>query len=73
LALPAGRWRITTQSDDGVRVLVDGRPVIENWNWHGPTTDEAVFTQPRAGGVDLTVEHFEIDGFATLRVDITVE
>ena len=73
LKLPAGRWRITTQSDDGVRVLVDGRPVIENWNWHGPTTDEAVFTQPRAGEVDLVVEHFEIDGFATLRVDITAE
>ena len=52
---------------------MDGRPVIENWTWHGPTTDEGVFTQPRAGEVDLVVEHFEIDGFATLRVDIAAE
>lgn len=71
LALPAGRWRLTTLSDDGVRVLVNGRPVLENWAWHGPTTDEAVFTQPKSGDVDLVVEHFEIDGFATLRVGIT--
>ncbi len=73
LALPAGRWRLTTLSDDGVRVLVDGRPIIENWAWHGPTTDEAVFTQPQSGDVDLVVEHFEIDGFATLRVDIMAD
>ena len=73
LPLPAGRWSIKTLSDDGVRVLVDGRPVIENWAWHGPTTDEAVFTQPHAGEVDLVVEHFEIDGYATLRVEITTD
>ena len=29
LQLPKGRWRFRTLSDDGVRVLVDGKPVIE--------------------------------------------
>ncbi len=68
--LPAGKWRVTTLSDDGVRVLVNGRPVLENWGWHGPTTDTATFDQSATGEVELKVEHFEIDGFSTLRVQL---
>ncbi|MCB1127589.1 MAG: hypothetical protein KDM81_13935, partial [Verrucomicrobiae bacterium] len=70
LMLPTGRWRLKTLSDDGVRVSVDGRPVLENWTWHGPTPNEAVFEQPAPGEVDLLVEHFEIDGYAVLRFEI---
>lgn len=68
--LPAGRWRVTTLSDDGVRVLVNGLPVLENWGWHGPTTDTATFEQPATGEVEIKVEHFEIGGFSTLRVQL---
>jgi len=68
--LPAGRWRLTTLSDDGVRVVVGGRPLIENWAWHGPTKDEATFEQPGSGDLELLVEHFEIDGYAVLRLDL---
>jgi len=70
LTLPAGRWRLATLSDDGVRVTVNGRPVIENWTWHGPTRDEGLYEQPAAGEVEITVEHFEIDGYAVLRLEI---
>jgi parallel beta-helix repeat protein len=70
LKLPAGKWRFKTLSDDGVRVTVDGRPVIENWTWHGPTPNEAMFEQVESGEVDLRVEHFEIDGYAVLRFEI---
>ncbi len=70
LTLPAGRWRFRTLSDDGVRVTVNGRPVIENWTWHGPTRDEGLHEQPDAGEVEITVEHFEIDGYAVLRLEI---
>ncbi len=70
MRLGAGRWRLTTLSDDGVRVLVDGKPVIENWTWHGPTRDsgEIVLDEPRA--VEIVVEHFEIDGNAVLQLNI---
>ena len=61
---------MTTLSDDGVRVSVNGRPVLENWGWHGPTTDMATFDQPGTSDVELKVEHFEIDGFSTLRVQL---
>jgi parallel beta-helix repeat protein len=70
LKLPKGRWRFRTNSDDGVRVMVNGKPVIENWTWHVPTTNDAIFDQPAEGEVSIVVEYFEIDGFATLRLDI---
>jgi parallel beta-helix repeat protein len=68
--LPAGTWRFTTLSDDGVRVLVDGQPVIENWTWHGPTRDTGIFEQPTTREVQIVVEHFEIDGYAVLEFDL---
>jgi hypothetical protein len=70
LRLPAGRWRFATQSDDGVRVSVNGRNVIENWTWHGPTSDAGVYQQEAAGDCEIQVEHFEIDGYAVLRLTI---
>ena len=70
LKLPKGRWHFRTNSDDGVRVLVNGKPVIENWTWHGPTTDEGTFDQLEETEVPIVVEYFEIDGFATLRLEI---
>ena len=70
LPLPAGTWEITTQSDDGVRVTVDGKPVIENWTWHGPTRDTGPFTTETARTVEIVVEHFQIDGYAVLEFSI---
>lgn len=70
LKLPKGRWRFRTNSDDGVRVLVNGTPVIENWTWHVPTNDEGVFEQAAEMAVPIAVEYFEIDGLAALRLDI---
>lgn len=70
LRLPAGRWRLRTESDDGVRVRVQGRTVIENWSWHGPTRDEGWWEQAAEGDVLIEVEHFEIDGWAVLRFEL---
>ena len=70
LALPQGTWRLATTSDDGVRVRIGDRVVLENWTWHGPTRDVAEYVQAADGEVDIVVEHFEIDGFAVLRFDL---
>jgi parallel beta-helix repeat protein len=71
LPLAPGAWKIATESDDGVRVTVDGKPVIENWSWHGPTRDTGTFTIDEQRTVEIEVEHFEIDGFATLEFSIS--
>ena len=67
--LPAGQWRITTLSDDGIRVFVDGEEVLANWTHHAPTRDEATVTLT-ASLHDLRVEHFEIDGYARLELSL---
>lgn len=70
LRLEPGRWRFRTLSDDGVRVSVDGTPVIDNWTWHAPTRDEGLFELDRAREVEVLVEHFELDGYAVLELEI---
>ncbi|MCK4873290.1 MAG: right-handed parallel beta-helix repeat-containing protein [Phycisphaerales bacterium] len=70
MPMPAGRWRISTVSDDGVRVWVNDELVIDNWTWHGPTEDSAVLTLDEAQAVLIRVEHFELDGYAILMLDI---
>ena len=69
LTLPAGSYEITTTSDDGVRVKIDDRTVLENWTWHGPTVDRARIDL-ESGEHRIRVEHFELDGFAVLSLRI---
>lgn len=70
LRLPKGKWRFRTVSDDGVRVVVNGNTIIEDWNWHAPKTDVGIVEMAEDGEADILVEHFELDGYATLTVDI---
>ncbi|MGE0479184.1 MAG: right-handed parallel beta-helix repeat-containing protein [Phycisphaerae bacterium] len=70
LPLTKGKWRVSTTSDDGVRVTADGKPVIDNWTWHVPTRDTGELTLDADRTVEIVVEHFEIDGFSTLEFEI---
>ena len=54
----AGDWRFSTLSDDGVRLFVDGAPVIDNWTDHAPQTDSALTTLA-AGPHEVVVEYYE--------------
>ncbi|MCO5296321.1 MAG: right-handed parallel beta-helix repeat-containing protein [Fimbriimonadaceae bacterium] len=66
--VPAGEYTLNVTSDDGVRVWVDGKVVIDNWTYHGPTLDTAKL---KLGGAHrIRVEHFEIDGYSTLKVEL---
>ena len=70
--LAAGKWRATTISDDGVRVWIDDKKVIDNWTWHTPTEDSAV-VELAEGEHRIRIEHFEIDGHAQLHFMIERE
>lgn len=72
LALPPGSWRFRTVSDDGIRIRVGEVTVLEDWTWHGPTPAEGLYRQAAgaAAEVEVVVEHFEIDGYATLQVSL---
>lgn len=71
LPLPSGEWEFATLSDDGIRVTVDDNTIIDNWTWHGPTRDTGTFNLSEDKTVEIRVEHFEIDGYATLELKIS--
>jgi parallel beta-helix repeat protein len=66
MELPAGRYEVRVMSDDGVRLSIDGKPVIDNWTWHPPHEDRAE-VQLAGGKHAIRIEHFEIDGVAQLQ------
>ncbi len=68
IPLPAGRWRLATLSDDGLRVRVDGELLVDEWTWHAPTAHEAFLELEEPREVHVEVEHFELDGWSVLRV-----
>jgi hypothetical protein len=70
VTLTPGTWRLVTTSDDGIRVWIDGALAIDDWTWHAPKRDEHVFTVTEEHAVELRVEHFELDGWAVLSVDL---
>ena len=56
IRLPGGRYRLSTISDDGLRVFVDRKEVISRWNHHGPTPDRTEVKL--ASGVHTFVIHY---------------
>lgn len=65
--LPKGSFVLRTISDDGIRVWVDGKLVIDRWDVHESIVDEAPIAAGRHG---LRVEYFEHVSWAELRVEI---
>lgn len=70
LTLTPGRWRVHTVSDDGIRVRLDGELVIDDWTWHGPTEHHHDLEVEAERTVAIEVEHFELDGWAQLTVEV---
>ena len=70
LTIPAGKWRITTLSDDGIRVWMNDQLAIDDWAWHGPTKHDHEFELAQESSINFRVEYFELDGHAVLTLDI---
>ena len=70
LTFPAGKWRIKTTSDDGIRVWLGDEMVIDDWTWHGPKEHTYDFEVTKSRAILIHVEHFELDGYAILTLDI---
>ena len=65
--VPSGKYELSVTSDDGIRVWVDERLVIENWNIHGPTENHAALS---GGKHRIRVQYFQNTGAAALMVSI---
>ncbi|MBI1302279.1 MAG: hypothetical protein GC172_00550 [Phycisphaera sp.] len=65
---PPGRYRVLVESDDGIRVRIDGETVIERWDIHAPTIDRHEFEVAEMRELAFEVEYFQNTGHSTLRV-----
>ena len=71
LDLAAGTYRFTATSDDGVRVFVDNRPVIDQWNDHSVRTFTADVPLT-AGHHMVVVEYYENRGLAVAKFNLAL-
>lgn len=62
-----GDYTFWTNSDDGVRLSVNGVRVIDNWTDHGPTWDQGML-RLSAGYIPLELEYYERGGGATIEL-----
>jgi PA14 domain len=63
---PGGTYRFSVTGDDGIRVLVDGAPVVDGWFYQSPTTYTAT-VQLAEGEHTVVVEYFEFTGGAVAK------
>jgi Concanavalin A-like lectin/glucanases superfamily/PA14 domain len=63
----AGSYDFTATADDGIRVWVDGAPVIDAWVDQAPTTYQATRSLT-AGNHEVKVEYYENGGGAVAQV-----
>jgi hypothetical protein len=66
--VPEGDYYLDITSDDGVRVWVDGKMVHDDWTYHAPKQESIPLYL--GGSHFIRIEHFEIDGYATLMAQL---
>ncbi len=62
-----GFYILGTESDDGVAVLLDGRPVIQDWSDHGVQRDTRRVRLEAGRSYELEIRYYENQGLAVLR------
>jgi len=63
--------QLAVRSDDGVRVYVDGRTVLDKWNERGAATDVVPVTLTAGKTAKIVVEYFEAAGEAIIQVGLS--
>ncbi|HLO89567.1 MAG TPA: glycoside hydrolase family 3 C-terminal domain-containing protein [Lentimicrobium sp.] len=57
-----------TASDDGVRLFIDNKLIIDNWTDHGTTIDSARYSMIKGKKYAIKVEYFENGGSETIQL-----
>jgi parallel beta-helix repeat protein len=67
-SIKPGEYNIVLTADDGVRAWLDGKIIVDEWHYQGPTT----FTvKVKLGGEHkLKVNHFQLNGYSALQLKI---
>ena len=63
-----GEWAFGSASDDGSRIFVDGKLVVDNWGTHGVVEREGMLRVLSPGPHSIEVRYFDAGGGASLEV-----
>jgi hypothetical protein len=55
----SGNYTFTTGSDDGIRLWVDGKLLVDNWTYHGYTENSGTIYLKQGVKYDIRLEFFE--------------
>jgi nitrous oxidase accessory protein NosD len=72
--IPSGNYELSVTWDDAVRVCVDGKIILDEWNPSKYTFDESPNRKIKlklGGEHKFRIEHVELGGFATLNLKLT--
>ncbi len=72
-AKKAGSYRFSTLSDDGVRLWIDNKLVIDNWTIHPAAVNVGRVNFPSNSRHRIRVEYFQAGGDAVIRLKCAVE
>jgi beta-glucosidase len=63
----SGHYLLSITGDDGFRLSLDGKRILEDWTVHAPRARGAVMTLEAGRSYDLVLEYYEQGGGAELR------
>ena len=68
LNIKPGEYTLELTGDDGVRAWLDGKLIIDEWHYQGPTLYKV---KAKLGGKHkLLINHFQLDGYSALQFRI---
>ena len=66
--VPKGTYVLEFVADDGIRAWLDGKLILDEWHWQPPTPYSR--TVELNGKHRIEIQHFEIDGYAALKMSL---
>jgi len=72
-AKSTGKYTFYTNSDDGIRLWVDGKQLVNNWTDHGATQDQGDIDLVAGQRYDIKVEYYQRAGNATAQLSWEAE
>jgi hypothetical protein len=64
----SGTYTFTTNSDDGVRLWVNGQLLVDDWNYQGATMESGTITLNKGTKYDIKIEYFQGQGAAVMQL-----
>ena len=64
----SGPFRFATVADDGARLWVDGKQIIDDWNVHGATENSATVQLEKGRKYSIEMEYFQGENSATYQL-----